>query len=803
MTVRRLRRLVAAWPRNGGLRLSAAVVLGSVLIVIVQIWRAAVPAVLLQERPEQSVRVLDRRGRLIREVRRSDGSFSQPARLDELSPYVVPALLAAEDARFYRHFGVDPWAMGRAAVQALWHRRIVSGASTLTQQLARTVQPRSRDLRGKWSEIICALAIERGLSKERILSEYLNRVEFGPNVRGIEAASRRYFDKPARQLSLAEAATLVSIPRGPTLYNPERGLERVRRRRDRVLARMDDRDLADAATIQRALTEPIRLQVRAPETTAWHFTRAVTTRLLPRSLERGHVSELQTTLDASLQREVETLVRDAAGRLRSYDATAAAVLVVDNSNGDVLAYVGAPDFFSAAALGQNDGVLALRQPGSALKPFVYALALERGMTPASLLPDIELHFPSGEGDYSPRNYDGRFHGPVRMREALASSLNVPAVYLADRLGVPAVLEYLRRLGFASLSREADHYGAALALGDGEVRLDELTSAYATLANGGARKPLRFVLGMRDAGGMHTALPPARGERIVTQEAAEQITHILADDLARAASFGRGSALAFSFPVAAKTGTSKGFRDNWAVGYTRERTVAVWVGNFDGRPMRGSSGITGAGPLFHAAMQAAMRGLVPEPLFDSDAYARREICPLSGSLASADCPHHALERFTPSAAPTATCTMHVRLRVDPSNGLRADPACPGSVSRVYESYPQQLMSWATSAGRPIAPAQWSPRCRPTQASETGLAPGVAYPPDGSKFFIDPSLSPEQQQIVFVGRAASDAGLRFVLNGRVVPGAAARRVAWPLTRGSFVLRVEDGAGRVSESVRFDVF
>jgi penicillin-binding protein 1C len=776
--------------------------LGSALIAVVQIWRAPVPEVLLRERPEQSVRVLDRRGRLIREVRRSDGSFAQPVRLDELSPYVVPALLAAEDARFYQHFGVDPWAMGRAAVQAVWQRRIVSGASTLTQQLARTVQPRSRDLRGKWSEILSALAIERALPKERILSEYLNRVEFGPNVRGIEAASRRYFDKSARQLSLAEAAALVSIPRGPTLYDPERGLERVRRRRDRVLGRMHDHDLAEAAAIRRALAEPIRLQVRASENTAWHFTRAVTTRLLPRSLERGQVSELRTTLDASLQREVETLVRDTVGRLRSYDASAAAVLVVDNANGDVLAYVGAPDFFSAAALGQNDGVLALRQPGSALKPFVYALALERGMTPASLLPDIELHFPSGEGDYSPRNYDGRFHGPVRMREALASSLNVPAVYLADRLGVPAVLELLRAVGFDSLSRDAHHYGAALALGDGEVRLDELASAYATLANGGTRTPLRFVLGARDAKGTRSAFPEVRGPRVIQRIAAEQITHVLADDLARAASFGRDSALAFSFPVAAKTGTSKGFRDNWAVGYTRARTVAVWVGNFDGRPMRGSSGITGAGPLFHAAMQAAMCGLVPEPLFAADAYAAREICPLSGLLAAADCPHRALEHFAPSSAPTAPCTMHVRIAVDPDNGLRAGPACAGAVSPVFESYPQQFISWATSAGRPVAPAEWSPRCRSVPFGESELAPGVAYPADGSKFFIDPSLSPEQQQIVFVGRAASG-GLRFVLNGRVVPGAAARRVAWPLTRGRHVLHVEDTAGRASDAINFDVF
>ncbi|HMJ11300.1 MAG TPA: penicillin-binding protein 1C, partial [Polyangiaceae bacterium] len=548
--------------------LAASLLLG--LLATGIILGEPVPEALRHGHAEQSLRVLDREGRLMREVRTGSGRSAQAVSAHELSEHVIPALLAAEDARFYEHPGIDGLAIVRATLQAIRHGRVVSGASTLTQQLARTVKPRQRTERGKLSEILSALAIERALSKQQILEEYLNRVEFGPNVQGIEAASRSYFDKPARELSLAEAAALVSLPRGPTLYDPNRGVERLRRRRDRVLGRMRERGLAGTAAIERALAEPIRLQLRSSEVKAWHFTRAVTGKLMPSSSQR--VREIETTLDSALQREVETLVREAALRLRAYDASAAAVVVVDNATGDVLAYVGAPDFFSEAALGQNDGVLALRQPGSALKPFVYALALERGMTPASLLPDIELHFPSSQNDYSPRNYDNRFHGPVRLREALASSLNVPAVYLADRLGVPAVLAYLQELGFSSLSRSAQHYGVALALGDGEVKLAELAGAYATLANGGERTALRYVRSLRDAGGRRVPVPIAARERVMSARAAAQITHILSDDLARAGGFGRGSVLAFSFPVAAKTGTSKGLRDNWAVGYTRERTV---------------------------------------------------------------------------------------------------------------------------------------------------------------------------------------------------------------------------------------
>lgn len=788
--------------RRRGLQVIALVVAGLTLLGVFRVLAEPVPDSLLHGTAERSIRVLDRQGRLIREVRRSDGGLSQPVRLDELSPYVVPALLAAEDARFHEHCGIDPSAMVRAVAQAVWHRRIVSGASTLTQQLARTVQPRPRTLAGKWSEILSALAIERALSKERILEEYLSRVAFGPNLRGIEAASRRYFDKPARQLSLAEAAALVSIPRGPTLYDPERGVDRMRRRRDRVLSRMRERGLADDAIIRSAIQEPIELQPRPSAAGAWHFTQAVTTRFLPAPLERRAVSELWTTVDAALQREIEALVKDAAQRLRGYDATASAVLVIDNANGDVLAYVGAPDFFSVSALGQNDGVTALRQPGSTLKPFLYALALERGMTPASVLPDVELHFPSGAGDYAPRNYDGRFHGPVRVREALASSLNVPAVYLADRLGVPAVLDSLRRVGFTSLSREAQHYGVALALGDGEVRLHELASAYATLASGGVRRPLRAVLGARDAAGRKQSFDALAGERVFSQQAVEQITHMLSDDVARAASFGRDSALSFSFPAAAKTGTSKAFRDNWAVGYTRERTVAVWVGNFDGRPMRGSSGITGAGPLFHAAMLAAMRGIAPEPLVDAEAYAEREICPLSGLVPSADCPHRLLERFVPGSAPETPCAMHVRQHIDVVNGLATSAGCPGAEERVFEAFPPVFTRWAATVGRPIAPVRHSPRCASPNKGQATARPELAYPPDGATFFLDPSLPREQQRIVFAARAASGTPLRFLLNGHPFASSPDGTFAWPLARGRYRLQVEDTRSGASAPVTFHV-
>jgi penicillin-binding protein 1C len=555
--VKALRRWVSSPTAARVARVALGLVLAPVLALCVAAALQPLPRELSGsgERGKSSVRVLDRSGRTVREVRSRDGALYERISLDALPAEVTAAVLAAEDARFHYHPGVDPLAIVRAGGQALWHGRIVSGASTVTQQLARNVVKRSRTLWGKLAEMSLALRIEASLSKRRILEEYLNRVEFGPNVRGIAAASRLYFDKPAAKLSLAEAATLAAIPRGPTLYDPRRGTALVQRRRDRVLDRMREQGWAEPAAVEAAKSTPVALQRRRSEGGARHFTRAVLSGALEPVLRDRELAEVQTTLDSDLQREVETLVRDSAERIAPFDASAAAVIVIDNAAGDVLAYVGSPDFFDARALGQNDGVLALRQPGSTLKPFVYATAMGRGsMTTATLLPDVELHLPTPEGDYSPRNYDGRYHGPVRLREALANSLNVPAVFVAQEIGPHHVLDTLHAVGFTSLTESAEHYGAAIALGDGEVSLRELGEAYSTLARGGLHRRLRAVSRARLASGREIALPPAAETRVLERETAALLTDVLSDPHARAASFGRGNVLELDFPVAAKTGT---------------------------------------------------------------------------------------------------------------------------------------------------------------------------------------------------------------------------------------------------------
>ena len=744
-----------------------------------------------------STRILDRDGNLLRHARGDGGTLGLPVRLADVSPDVVRALLAAEDRRFRSHPGIDPIAIVRAAVSIVREGRLVSGASTITQQLARTVRPRPRTALGKLSEMALALRIERSLTKDRILEEYLSRAPFGPNLTGLEAASRAYLGKSAADLSLAEAALLVSLPRGPSLYDPARHLDRAVLRRDRVLGRMEDMGLATADEVRRARAEAVGLAFAGRGPLAPHLVRAV--RGGP--LGPSSASEIQTTIDAELQREAETLVARTVTDLASHHVSAAAAIVLDNATGDVLAYVGSPG--DDAAQGWNDGVLAARQPGSTLKPFVYELAMERlAMTPATVLPDVPLSLPGPHGDFRPENYDGHFHGPVSLREALGSSYNVPAVWTAARLGPSLVLDRLHALGFATLREPAETYGAAIALGDGEVRLIDLAAAYATLARGGAYLPVRAVRSYRDATGDHVAASAAPVPVLDPLRAA-MITRVLSDDRARIAAFGAGSVLSFDVPVAAKTGTSKGFRDNLAVGYTRELTVAVWVGNFDGSAMAGVSGVAGAGPLLHDLVVAAIRRIpAPAPLVSDAGTEVVDVCPLSGHRATAACPHHRQERVLVGSIDGASCEVHVRARIDRDDGSLAGPDCLDRVDeRVLEDHDPRFRAWADAAGRPVVPRSVSRRCPRGVASSRSGELRVSFPTDGAVFVRDGALGDRREAIAIrVAASSGTRGVRIIVDG-VSHALHGSRLLWPLEPGSHSVVAEAGGAR-SEPVAFRV-
>lgn len=535
-----------------------------------------------------STEFVDRHGEPLRTMLVGERAYRRPAKLEDISPNVIAATLAAEDKRFYSHCGFDPAAVARAAFNILRGAKPVSGASTITQQLVK--EPGNRGLASKVRETLRALHVESVWSKNRILAEYLNRVDYGNLQFGIASASRYYFAKPPGDLSPAEAAFLAALPKAPGRLDPHRNWAGAKERQQWILRRMNSDGFLDPDSLARALAEPLALRPPRQDFAAPHFVDLLLQRkgMLPR--EGGKV---RTTLDAALNAKVESVLSAQVFRLAEHDARGAAAVVLHNPTGEVMALAGSGDYFAAGA-GQVNGAWVTRSPGSAVKPFTYLLALERGAYPGTVVADVPTTFDTPTGPYRPNNYNHRFHGPVSLRHALGNSLNVAAIRALESGGGHAALHrLLRDLGLSTLGHPADYYGPGLTLGNGETRLLELANAYAAIARGGMASPFRLLLDGQSDGESSC--------RLFSVESAYLVSDMLADNRARAASFGLNSFLRFDYPVACKTGTSSDYRDNWAVGYTPEFTVAVWVGNPDGRPMRKITGVTGAAPAMHEIM----------------------------------------------------------------------------------------------------------------------------------------------------------------------------------------------------------
>ena len=413
----------------------AAMLAGAAVALAVWWLVRPLPAGMLTAGPAPGLVLLDRYGQTLRSTRAADGSRRRWVTLDAMDPDVIAAFLAVEDRRFYRHRGIDPRAAGRAAWLNLRAGRVVSGGSTITMQLARMLRPTPRTWWGKLRQAAWALRLERHLGKQAILEQYLNRVPLGQGAAGIEAAAMLYFGAGAGELSLGQAALLAGLARSPSGENPLVSPARAATRRSGALMRLAAVGYATPAETERARREPLLAPRALPPFQAPHFT----TRVVRWAEEagRGRRKALRTSLDLELQRELESEARHTVSSLVTHGARHAAVVVLDNGSGEVLAWVGSPDFWADTA-GQVDMVTSARQPGSALKPFLYALAFDRGYTPATILPDVARVYQTSTGPYAPRNYDRRFHGPVRAREALGSSFNLPAVELAERLGVSSL-----------------------------------------------------------------------------------------------------------------------------------------------------------------------------------------------------------------------------------------------------------------------------------------------------------------------------------------------------------------------------
>jgi penicillin-binding protein 1C len=740
--------------------LIAAAALGSAALAAGTLWVARPLPLGMLDAGKPSLALEDRFGRVLRTTRASDGSRGGWVPLAEMDPDLVAAFLAVEDRRFYRHHGVDLRAAARAAWSNLRAGRVVAGGSTITMQLARMLMPMDRTWSGKVEQVMWALRLEAHLGKQAILERYLNRVPLGQGTVGVEAAAALYFGSGAGDLSLGQAALLAGLARAPSSDNPLVAPSRARARRSQALERLVELGFAAASAAARAGEEPALVRQRPSPFLAPHFTTRVLTWADGEGVRQG---TLRTSLDLSLQLELEAEVRHAVGTLADRGARHAAAVVLDNGSGEILAWAGSPDFWADTA-GQVDMVVSPRQPGSALKPFLYALAFDRGVTPATVLPDIARVYQTGTGPYRPRNYDRRFHGPVRAREALASSYNIPAVELASRLGVGSLLQVLRGAGFGSLGRSADHYGLGLALGNGDITLLELANGYRGLVDLGVWRPSTWRAVSPDA-------PPARGRRFVSERSAALVLDILADPAARIPGFGLESALDFPFPVAAKTGTSRHFTDNWAVGSTGGFTAAVWVGNFSGRPMDGVSGVSGAGPLLHRVVLATARRYPVGSLQGPRAAGAlpTTICRLSGRRPGPACPT-VTEWFAPGHGPIDTCRWH-----DADGGVRL---------------PAEYAEWME---RPESPRAAPP---PEDIVATEVEPAqefrIVSPSEGDLYRLPPGVDSRYATVALrtAGRGAGGT-VRWT-----VDGAPYHRPRWALQEGRHRLRAISAAGDTAE-------
>ncbi|HRI67866.1 MAG TPA: penicillin-binding protein 1C, partial [Polyangium sp.] len=593
-------------PRKKQWRIAAAILgtltLATSALTLVDLTRARAgePSEELERQWHEGLRIEDRKGNLLREMGSENELRGRPLPLSEMGERIIAATLVSEDKRFFEHDGVDGMAIARAIGQNVQGGRLVSGASTITQQLVKLLdgegKPEKRTLWKKLVEAARAQNLEKVTDKQTILEAYMNRLDYGHGLSGPEAASQGYFGVAAKDLSFAQAAYLAVLPRAPSALDPYAHHERVLLRQRALLEALHEATVLTDADFSRAKAETITVRRINRPFYAPHFVNAVVAETVEPG-DKGH-GVIRSTLDLDLQQDVEGLVRTHLASMTEFGATNAAVVVVDNATGEILSWIGSGSFWDESISGQVDMVRAKRQPGSTLKPFVYALAFADGHSAAEPLADVPTYFSQTGGTYAPGNFDGTFEGPISAREALAGSLNVPAVRLAAEIGENRLLEALLRLGFSSLDQSASHYGLALALGAGEVTLRELSGAYVTLARGGDAIPLRLRF--------DDDSKPTSGERIMDRSVAALVTESLSDPLARVRGLhGRGP-FDIGFPVAVKTGTSSGHRDTWCAGYTHERTVAVWLGNTNGAPTQKLTGASGAGPLFADVMRRSMK-----------------------------------------------------------------------------------------------------------------------------------------------------------------------------------------------------
>ena len=787
-----------------------------------------------------STKILDRHGRLLYTISDPHTGRHTPIPLAEIPLACRQATIATEDANFYSNPGVDVYAILRAMWINLRGGEVLSGGSTITQQLARNLllspQERTqRTLTRKLRESILAWRLARAYTKDQILELYLNEANYGNLAYGIEAAAQTYFSKHVGELDLSECALLAGLPQAPATYDPLANPAAARERQGVVLDLMTRQGYITADNARLAKDEALHwaavpFPIQAPHwvmyVRAWlqdHFT--------PDEIFREGL-DVTTTLDLDWQNAAQDIVRRRLDELQNpgegkppRNVNNAAVVALDPRTGEILAMLGSPDYFDLQISGAVNATLALRQPGSSIKPITYAAAFDPHSadpyTPATMVLDVRTSFTTREGEpYVPRNYDLRYHGPVLVRQALASSFNLPAVKVLDHVGLDTMIRLARQMGISTFS-DGGRYGLALTLGGGEVRLLDMATAFGAFANGGLRVEPVTVTRVADMRGqLRYQWVYHAGDRVLDERVAYLITNILSDDKARAPAFGEGSVLKLDRPAAAKTGTTSDWRDNWTLGYTPDLVVGVWVGNADNQPMENVSGITGAGPIWHEFMQMALLGRPALDFREPPGLVRVQVCAMSGLPPNPDapCPHTRTEIFIEGTQPTQLDTFYRRFKIDAATGQLASASTPPS--RVIEQtmlvLPSEALEWARDNGvetsNDLLTADRGPQTADSQTLTFDLQ--ITHPDQGTVYQISPVTPRETQRIPVsaqVGNTIQLSTLTLLVDDQVIATfndqPATARTLWTLEPGThtFTARGVDRNGRelVSPAVTITVF
>lgn len=711
-----------------------------------------------------SVRITDRNGQLLYEILPQEGGRNAVLSIDNLPQCLKDATIAVEDKNFYTNPGVDLTGIVRALWINLTGGETIAGGSTITQQVARTLllsqnERTEQTVRRKLREAALAAQMTRKLSKDEILALYLNQINYGGLAYGVEAASQTYFGKPASELLLPECALIAGLPQAPGVYNPFTNPDLAKERQSVVLGLMEKqgyitREQRVSAESTPLSYNPLPYPMEAPHF-IWIIKDQIDRLTSEGILEPGQSIIARTTLDLDAQHFAEEIVKRRIDGFKSEDAALnqnvnnAALVVLDPNNGEILALVGSADYFDEAIDGALDMAISPRQTGSAFKPFVYALALDPARadawTAATPILDVSTTFTLRDGaSYTPVNYDSFEHGIVPVREALGSSLNIPAVKVLQHVGIENAINLAQRLGVTSLG-EAGQYDLSLVLGGGRISLLELSTAYATLANNGYYTGHTSILDIHDADNRLLYKPDLKPPfQVLDPRVVWLISDILSDDSARSTGFGLNSTLKLDRTVAVKTGTTTNFHDNWTIGYTPDLVVGVWVGNSGYEAMRNVTGLTGAAPIWYEVMRGLLEGRPDHPFTRPDGLTQVEVCDLSGLLPTSACPNTYMEWFIVGTEPTQTDSTHQQIWIDALTKSLATDSTPieQRQSITVLDLPVEAREWARRQGLPLL-SDYSQASENVSQLEDQLV--LLSPLPNTTYRIDSNFTPASQQM----------------------------------------------------------